>query len=64
MLDNTGKCIKITDFGVSEVFRAPFASLSSKSHGCAGSGPYIAPEEYTQEDYGSEAVDVWAMGII
>lgn len=64
LLDVTGKVLKITDFGVSEVFRTPFASLSQKCHGCAGSGPYIAPEEYTEESYDSEKVDVWSCGII
>ncbi|KAJ3205654.1 serine/threonine-protein kinase HAL4/sat4 [Entophlyctis luteolus] len=64
LLDKTARILKITDFGVSEVFRAPFESLSKKAHGMCGSGPYIAPEEYTQKEYDSELVDVWACGII
>jgi protein-serine/threonine kinase len=56
--------LKITDFGVSEVFRAPFTTGSKKAHGLCGSGPYIAPEEYVDLEYDSESVDVWAMGII
>ncbi|KAJ3385220.1 serine/threonine-protein kinase HAL4/sat4 [Lobulomyces angularis] len=64
LLDNTKRVLKITDFGVSEVFRAPFCSVSQKGKGCIGSGPYIAPEEFGKCEYDSEAVDVWAVGII
>ncbi|KAJ3019098.1 UNVERIFIED_CONTAM: serine/threonine-protein kinase HAL4/sat4 [Siphonaria sp. JEL0065] len=64
LLDASARILKITDFGVSEVFRAPFESLSRKAHGMCGSGPYIAPEEFIQKEYDSEAVDVWACGII
>ncbi|KAI9331489.1 kinase-like domain-containing protein [Obelidium mucronatum] len=64
LLDASARILKITDFGVSEVFRAPFESLSRKAHGMCGSGPYIAPEEFIQNEYDSEAVDVWACGII
>lgn len=64
MLDKSLKVLKITDFGVSSVFRAPFTSGITKCHGLCGSGPYIAPEEYTDSEYDSESVDIWAMGII
>lgn len=64
LLDTSQKILKITDFGVSEVFRAPFCSLPRKSKGCCGSGPYIAPEEFEKGEYDSERVDVWATGII
>ncbi|KAJ3103976.1 serine/threonine-protein kinase HAL4/sat4 [Phlyctochytrium planicorne] len=64
LLDTTGRTLKITDFGVSEVFRTPFCKNSTKAHGVCGSGPYIAPEEFVNKEYDSELVDVWAMGII
>ena len=64
LLDKESKILKITDFGVSEVFRDPFHSGSKKAHGLCGSGPYIAPEEFNQEEYDSESVDIWAIGII
>ncbi|ORY49864.1 Pkinase-domain-containing protein [Rhizoclosmatium globosum] len=64
LLDGSARILKITDFGVSEVFRAPFESTSRKAQGMCGSGPYIAPEEFIQKEYDSEAVDVWAVGII
>lgn len=64
LLDASRKVLKISDFGVSEVFRTPFASMSQKCHGCAGSGPYIAPEEFKDVDYDAELIDVWAIGII
>lgn len=64
LLDNSGRNLRITDFGVSEVFRTPFGSLSKKAHGVCGSGPYIAPEEFITKEYDPELVDVWAIGII
>ncbi|KAJ3330820.1 serine/threonine-protein kinase HAL4/sat4 [Blyttiomyces sp. JEL0837] len=64
LIDGTGRFLKITDFGVSEVFRTPFGSLSKKAHGLCGSGPYIAPEEFDGKEYEQELVDVWAIGII
>ncbi|KAI8927403.1 kinase-like domain-containing protein [Entophlyctis helioformis] len=64
ILDASGRILKITDFGVSQVFRTPFGTVCKKTRGVAGSGPYIAPEEFCSEEYDSEAVDVWSMGII
>ncbi|KAI8915213.1 kinase-like domain-containing protein [Powellomyces hirtus] len=64
LLDKTGRILKITDFGVSEVFRNPFCSLARKAKGLCGSGPYIAPEEFETGEYDSEQVDVWSIGII
>ncbi|KAJ3054318.1 serine/threonine-protein kinase HAL4/sat4 [Rhizophlyctis rosea] len=71
LLDSAGRILKITDFGVSDVFRAPFCTVSRKAKGVCGSGPYIAPEEFVKEgngggpgEYESEGVDVWSCGII
>ncbi|KAI8811943.1 kinase-like domain-containing protein, partial [Cladochytrium replicatum] len=64
LLDMEGKTLKITDFGVSEVFRTPFCSARKKARGLCGSGPYIAPEEFESKEYDAEEVDVWAIGII
>ncbi|KAJ3004113.1 serine/threonine-protein kinase HAL4/sat4 [Thoreauomyces humboldtii] len=64
LLDKSGKILKITDFGVSEVFRNPFCTLARKAKGLCGSGPYIAPEEFETGEYDSEMVDVWSIGII
>jgi serine/threonine protein kinase len=47
LLDASGRILKITDFGVSEVFRTPFGGTAKKCRGLAGSGPYIAPEVNT-----------------
>ncbi|KAJ1560417.1 serine/threonine-protein kinase HAL4/sat4 [Nowakowskiella sp. JEL0078] len=64
LLCDDGKTLKITDFGVSEVFRTPFCNATKKAKGLCGSGPYIAPEEFEAKEYNSEQVDVWACGII
>jgi serine/threonine protein kinase len=64
LIDASGRILKITDFGVSEVFRTPFGGVSQKAHGLCGSGPYIAPEEFVTAEYDSELVDCWAIGII
>ncbi|KAI9089455.1 kinase-like domain-containing protein [Phlyctochytrium arcticum] len=64
LLDRPGRILKITDFGVSEVFRTPFCTLTRKAKGLCGSGPYIAPEEFETREYDSELVDIWSIGII
>ncbi|KAJ2998616.1 serine/threonine-protein kinase HAL4/sat4 [Globomyces sp. JEL0801] len=64
LLDKTGRILKITDFGVSTVFKNPFCSVREKLTGVKGSGPYIAPEEFTATEYDSELTDIWAVGII
>ncbi|KAJ3117455.1 serine/threonine-protein kinase HAL4/sat4 [Phlyctochytrium bullatum] len=58
------RVLKITDFGVSEVFRNPFGGGSVLARGVKGSGPYIAPEEFGGGEFGAEGVDAWAVGII
>ncbi|RKO97130.1 hypothetical protein CXG81DRAFT_13284 [Caulochytrium protostelioides] len=64
LLSNDQHILKITDFGVSEVFRTPFCAAPQKAKGLCGSGPYIAPEEFERREYDGEQVDVWSSGII
>ncbi|KNE54181.1 HAL protein kinase [Allomyces macrogynus ATCC 38327] len=56
--------LKITDFGVSEVFKMCWEAEPHLSKGVCGSEPYIAPEEYLGAEYDGRLVDVWACGII
>ena len=56
--------LKITDFGVSDVFRTCWEKEPHKSKGLCGSEPYIAPEEFTGEPYDARKVDIWSTGII
>ena len=63
LLDSHG-IIKIGDFGLSQVFRANEFDSFRKARGVCGSMSYIAPEEYTQDEYDARAVDVWSLGII
>lgn len=55
---------RITDFGVSDVFKVVWERLPHKSRGLCGSSPYIAPEEYGGDEYDAQKVDVWSLGII
>ena len=48
LLDNLGH-IKITDFGVSDVFRMCWEKQTHMSKGLCGSEPYIAPEQFEQK---------------
>ncbi|KAH6598350.1 hypothetical protein BASA61_002887 [Batrachochytrium salamandrivorans] len=65
LLDETGKTLKVTDFGTSAVFRTQWEKEPHKLHGICGSQPYIAPEEWdTQHEYIPTKVDVWACGMI
>ncbi|KAI9189631.1 hypothetical protein H9P43_001064 [Blastocladiella emersonii ATCC 22665] len=63
LLDESGR-LKITDFGVSEVFKMCWESRPHLSEGICGSAPYIAPEVFTEPRYDARELDVWACGII
>ncbi|KAI9475905.1 MAG: kinase-like domain-containing protein [Benjaminiella poitrasii] len=57
--------LKITDFGVSDVFRRPWESKGQQSKGLCGSEPYIAPEAFfVDRPYWGPALDVWSAGIV
>ena len=65
LLDHTHRFIKITDFGVATVFRTQWEQAPHLVHGIAGSAPYIAPEEWKQDQaYLPTKVDIWACGMI
>ncbi|KAF9085707.1 serine/threonine-protein kinase HAL4/sat4 [Mortierella sp. AD031] len=64
LIDGTGRILKITDFGVANVFKSVGDPSPLPCRGIIGSEPYIAPEEFYQEEYDPRAVDVWACGII
>ncbi|KAI1319903.1 hypothetical protein EDD11_002578 [Mortierella claussenii] len=57
-------CIKIADFGNSEVFRMPWEKKVRSSTSIRGSGPFIAPEEFTSKAFDGRKVDMWSCGII
>lgn len=63
LLDGKGR-LKITDFGVSDVFRMCWEKSPHLSKGLCGSEPYIAPEEFKTKEYDARRVDVWACGIV
>lgn len=63
MLDSHGT-LKISDFGEAEVVQSPWESEPHKSRGVCGSGPYIAPEEFTLKEFDARSVDVWSCGIM
>ncbi|ORX57884.1 kinase-like protein [Piromyces finnis] len=66
LMDETGTILKITDFGVSEVFRFPWEkNVIKRVSGLCGSEPYIAPEEWSEDkDYDPIKVDIWACAIV
>ncbi|TGZ81148.1 Pkinase-domain-containing protein [Ascodesmis nigricans] len=64
LLLTTHGSLKITDFGNGECFRMAWESEPHMTGGLCGSGPYIAPEEYTEKEFDPRAVDVWATGVI
>ncbi|GAN08417.1 pkinase-domain-containing protein [Mucor ambiguus] len=63
LLTMDGK-LKITDFGVSDVYRFPWESKGRLSRGLVGSEPYIAPEAFQDKEYFGAAADVWSAGIV
>lgn len=56
--------LKITDFGNSECFRMAWEKEIQLSEGICGSSPYIAPEEFTSEQFDPRCVDIWSCGVI
>lgn len=65
MVDTVNKNIKIIDFGESRVFHdINHIETIIPDHGIHGSEPYIAPEEFVEDYYDPEKVDVWSCGII
>jgi protein-serine/threonine kinase len=56
--------LKITDFGNGECFRMAWEKEAHMTAGLCGSAPYIAPEEYIDEEFDPRAVDLWACGVI
>lgn len=65
MIDIINKKLKIIDFGESKVFHDSLhLNTFILEKGIYGTLPYIAPEEFTQEQYNPEKVDVWSVTII
>ncbi|CAO1618935.1 unnamed protein product [Sympodiomycopsis kandeliae] len=63
LLDASGH-VKITDFGVSDVFRMCWEKSTHYSKGLCGSEPYIAPEQFECKEYDARLVDVWAAAVV
>ncbi|SAM00051.1 hypothetical protein [Absidia glauca] len=61
LLTSTG-CLKIGDFGSAAYFFKD--TILVKSKGVVGSAPYIAPEEFVQQEYDASKVDIWSCGMI
>jgi protein-serine/threonine kinase len=57
-------CLKIADFGSSEVFRMPWENKVRSSAAICGSGPFIAPEEFTKKTFDGRycSCDISAFG--
>ncbi|KAK6541590.1 hypothetical protein TWF694_007392 [Orbilia ellipsospora] len=62
LLLNHQNCLKIVDFGVSEMFDKDAAMKTSKS---AGSPAFLPPEMCTigHTEYDGKAADIWSMGV-
>ncbi|KAJ2726564.1 hypothetical protein GGI07_000506 [Coemansia sp. Benny D115] len=56
--------VKITDFGVADVFRVAWEEKVHKSRGLCGSEPYIAPEMFSGKSYDGRKADVWSAAIV
>ncbi|KJZ69715.1 hypothetical protein HIM_10884 [Hirsutella minnesotensis 3608] len=63
LLNRQGR-LNISDFGCSECFRTAWEEDARMVSRICGSGPYIAPEVYTNGEFDGRAVDIWACGII
>lgn len=70
LLTETGN-LKISDFSCSQWLRRPGDDGGGGDdsglrlvEGRRGSAPYVAPEEYTDDEFDGQAADVWACGVI
>lgn len=63
LLDASG-CIKITDFGNSEVFRTVWEKNMHSAGGLRGNMEYVSPEELLEETFDPRCADIWASGIV
>lgn len=63
LLDASG-CIKIADFGNSEVFRTVWEKNMHSAGGLSGNMEYVSPEELLEETFDPRCADVWASGIV
>ncbi|KAF5857838.1 serine/threonine-protein kinase HAL4/sat4 [Aspergillus alliaceus] len=57
-------CLKISDFGNAECFRLAWENQVHMSSKRCDTGPYISPEQYSNEEFDPRPVDLWAAGII
>lgn len=60
----SGNCLKITDFGVSDVVQMTWEKKRHLSEGVYGSEPYIAPEIWNEKIYDAIKVDIWSCAIV
>jgi tRNA A-37 threonylcarbamoyl transferase component Bud32 len=64
LLVNEHGQLKLTDFGVSDVFQVCWERDAHASRGLCGSEPYMAPELFLRKDYDARCVDVWSCGVV
>ncbi|KIY43505.1 CAMK/CAMKL/CHK1 protein kinase [Fistulina hepatica ATCC 64428] len=63
LLDAAGD-LKISDFGLSAVYRLNDTGVTRQLTERCGSLPYVAPELNSKKPYSAEPIDVWGMGVI
>ncbi|KAJ7078735.1 kinase-like domain-containing protein [Mycena belliarum] len=63
MLDVAGT-LKISDFGLSSVYKLKETGRTRTLTDRCGSLPYVAPELDTDQPYEAEPIDVWGVGVI
>ncbi|KAK2467496.1 hypothetical protein APHAL10511_000351 [Amanita phalloides] len=64
LLLNVIGTLKISDFGLSAVYKLKESGRTRTLSEKCGSLPYVAPELSADEPYQAEPVDVWGMGVI
>lgn len=60
LLEKDGSCLKIIDFGLSNMYNLPDQTLKT----ACGSPCYAAPEMIAGKDYNGLKVDIWSCGVI
>ncbi|KAJ7741771.1 kinase-like domain-containing protein [Mycena maculata] len=64
ILLDVGGTLKISDFGLSSVFKLKETGRTRTLTERCGSLPYVAPELNSDQPYEAEPIDVWGVGVI
>lgn len=64
LYDHELNCVKLFDFGNAFIFKNKLTQEKITIKGLHGTMAYLAPEEFLDESYDPDKVDIWALGVL